>query len=267
MARTIVTSFIVLALVVADRPEPICDGNLYGHPNANDCNPRLNMLENTIDRKHYLFVLPSVTRRPQNPLDYRLDVTTYQWRQNKVELPIVKRAQGGTSRCNFGIFPIELPDGSLSWDKGFYRYMAMESRHIVGQCIRTQPNGPGGRVLTGSNGRLAAILYEPGSEWDFQVQAAEAQNRPIYVPLNAAGNPPVAGLHSTSLVNPPGASTVTTATTTVKPNPTIKPEPGNTPKPGNKPDPGTKPGPGNFRDPWSAWIANFGAEGQGSSWE
>ena len=165
--------------------------------------------------------------------------------------------------------------------------MAGEARHIVADCVRYEAGGPGGRVLTGrilgnpnpspsrvraslrlvsysstgSTNRLAAILYEPGSEWDFQVQAAEAQNRPIYVPLNAPGNPPVAGLPSPPLVHLPGPSTVTTATTTGNPNPTLKPEPGIKPEPGRKPGLG---GPGN---PWSAWAANFGAEGQGSSWE
>ncbi|MCJ1473572.1 hypothetical protein MMC13_002223 [Lambiella insularis] len=113
----------------------------------------------------------------------------------------------------------------------------MDGGQLLGNCIRSEPHGPGGRILTGSYDRLAVILYEPGSEWDFQVQAAEAQNRPIYVPLGAAGHPaghPAgANLQNVPLVNPPAASTATTTTTTSKP--TVKPEPGAEPGPGVKP--------------------------------
>ncbi|MCJ1295901.1 hypothetical protein MMC34_007466 [Xylographa carneopallida] len=259
VARTLFTSSIVFGWVVAVR-QSICDGDLYGHPNTNECFTRLSRLEHSIDERHHFFALPTVTRRPQHPFNNALDVSQHKWRNNRVQLPVVERAVQGPSRCSLGIFPIEFPDGSLTWDMGFYRYMARDGRFTVIDCLNSRPNGPGGRILTGTNDRLALILYEPGSEWDFLVQAAEAQKRPIYVPLNAAGNPPVAGLlQSTSAATT--ATAATTSVTTGRPNPTMKPEPG------IKPGPGVKPNLARFGNPWSQWGSGFGQEGQGSSWE
>ncbi|MCJ1475994.1 hypothetical protein MMC13_004658 [Lambiella insularis] len=101
--------------------------------------------------------------------------------------------------------------------------------------------------------QLALILYEPGSEWDHRVQAARAQNQPIYVPLDAPGNPPVVAL--------PGTTSATSATSAFTATPTVERSAELTVqrKPVFKPNP---------RGPWGPyewWGMGFGDESQGPS--
>lgn len=58
-----------------------------------------------------------------------------------------------SARCNLGIFPIELPDGSLSFDSSHYYMLERDGRSVL-ECIRRDRVGnsyvgPGGRVITG----------------------------------------------------------------------------------------------------------------------
>ncbi|MCJ1483789.1 hypothetical protein MMC06_003957 [Schaereria dolodes] len=260
IARTLITSLIILNLVAAERQIPVCGDaggvSIYGYPSLNDCAFQLSALDTLTDNRDHFFGLASVTRRPQNPLNYALDVTINEWR-NKVQLPIVRRTLVSTpsaSTCNLGVFPIELPDQSLSWDTGFYRTIKNDGQSIIANCIRRNHNGisirgPGGRILTGRYERLALVLYEPGSDWDYQVQSAEAHTQPIYIPLNTLSNPPVSGSTGTTFVTSMSTK-ITTATPTVTAEPT---------GPGIKIEPC---GPGGHGDPQGM---DCGEEGQGSS--
>ena len=59
-------------------------------------------------------------------------------------------------------------------------------------------------ICKGHEQRLSVILYEPGSSWDHQVQAAQSQAKPIYVSLGTSAAP---------LTAPLGAPAPTRATT------------------------------------------------------
>ncbi|MCJ1472412.1 hypothetical protein MMC13_001060 [Lambiella insularis] len=185
-ARTILVPFLVLSLVTANRGIPVCDENLYGHPKELDCRIRLRALQFDTDRKDHFFGLRSVPRRPQSS-NLEDHVTMNQWR-NWEFLPFITSKVHGASQCILGVFPIELPDHTLSWDTSHYRSLAIEGNTLLQTCRES-----GGRVLAGNEERLAVILYEPGSTWDRQVQTAEARRQAIYVPLGSSlAAPPAA---------------------------------------------------------------------------
>ncbi|MCJ1387115.1 hypothetical protein MMC17_010244 [Xylographa soralifera] len=263
-ARKIIASFICLSLVAAV-PRPRCNAHLFGYPTVTDCLSHLAAFQNGIDNKAHFFALPSVTRRPQSR-SYKWDTSTYEWR-NKIPLPVLLEHQGHPLNCIAGVFPIELTDRTLSWDIDWFFTFADVGHHVVRTCLRQGdsqdvPYGPGGRVSAGHNKRLAVILYEPGSEWDFQVQAAQAQNRPIYVPLNAAG-PMVAGSPGevvSTAISTAGATATAAATAghTFEPEASVNPEPY---EGAYRPDPFRPEGQG------ESWGAGYGTEGQGPSRE
>ena len=181
MPCTMTTCLIIFILVSAGRTSPVCGGdaggaNIYGNPSWSDCARRLSSYTSTLtDNRDHFFGLPSVTRRPQNAQNFALDVTINEWR-NKVQLPLVARTLLFTptscmfhcgeepaslnwvihvlASCNIGLFPIELSDGSLSWDSGYYNSIMGSGQTVIFNCIMGGRNdesfhGPGGLILTG----------------------------------------------------------------------------------------------------------------------